>query len=102
MGQENLGISREKARREFLDKIDNAKTCLFDRELCLIIRTRRAVLEKQDVHNSCGFISDLCKETGRKKTSELCSKSAQAVLESEEKYHALRTKLQKMHPVKND
>jgi hypothetical protein len=29
MGQENLGISREKARREFLDKINNAKiACL--------------------------------------------------------------------------
>lgn len=84
-----LRISREKARREALDQINYAKTCVLARELCLIIRTHRAVLEKQDVHDCCGFISNLCKEAGCKEAGELCAKAAGAVLDSEEKYLAL-------------
>jgi hypothetical protein len=55
-------------------------------ELCLMIRTHIAVLEKQDVSYYCGLTSNLCKEAGCKETSELCAKAAEAVLESEERY----------------
>ena len=81
-----LRISREKARREVLDQVNYAKTCVLARELCLIIRKHRAVLEKKDVNDWCGFISGLCKEAGCKEASELCAKAAEVVLESEEKY----------------
>ena len=84
-----LRISCEKARREVLNQLNYVKTCVLARELCLIIRTHRAVLEKQDVHDCCGFISNLCKETGCKEASDLCAKAAEAILESEEKYLAL-------------
>lgn len=81
-----LKISREKAKRELLDQVNYAKTCVLSRELCLIIRTHRAILEKQDAKDWCGFISDLFEEAGCKKATELCAKAAQAVLESEEKH----------------
>jgi len=84
-----LEISREKARKEALEQINYIKTCVLARELCLIIRTHRAVLEKQDIHNCCSFISNLCKEAGCKDAGELCAKAAEVVLESEEKYLAL-------------
>jgi len=79
-------ISREKARMQVLDQFKYVKNCVLARELCLIIRTHRAVLEKQDVHNCCSFISKLCKEADCTESSGLCAKAAEAVLESEEKY----------------
>jgi hypothetical protein len=71
---------------QVLDQFKYIKTCVLARELCLLVRTHRAVLEKQDVHNCCSFISTLCKEAGCTEPSELCAKAAEAVLESEEKY----------------
>jgi len=56
------------------------------RELCLLIRTNRAVLEKQDVHEWCSFIAKLCREVGCTEPSELCAKAAEIVLQNEEKY----------------
>jgi len=53
------------------------------------------VLEKQNVHDWCSFIVGLCIEAGCVEPSELCTKVAEAVLESEEKYLELRAKLQK-------
>jgi hypothetical protein len=79
-------ISREKVRSQVLDQFKYVKTCVLARELCLLVRTHRAILEKQDVHDCCGFISKLCKEAGCTEASELCAKAAEAVLESEEKY----------------
>jgi hypothetical protein len=84
-----LRISREKARQEALDQINYAKTCVLARELCLIIRTHRAVLEKRDITYWCSFISGLCKEAGCKEAGALCAKAAGTVLESEEKYLSL-------------
>ena len=81
-----LKISREKARRQVLDRLKHVKTCVLARELCLLVRTHRAVLEKQDIHDCCGFISKLCKEAGCEEASDLCAKAAETVLESEEKY----------------
>jgi len=77
-------ISREKARSQVLEQFKYIKTCILARELCLLVRTHRAVLEKQDVHNCCSFISTLCKEAGCTEPSELCAKATEAVLESEE------------------
>jgi len=56
------------------------------RELCLLVRTNRAVLEKQDVHEWCSFIAKLCREAGCTEPSELCAKAAEIVLQNEEKY----------------
>ena len=57
------------------------------RELCLLVRTNRAVLEPKDVEEICHFISNLCKEEGCSEPSELCVKAAKAVnAKDEEKY----------------
>jgi hypothetical protein len=79
-------ISREKARSQVLDQFKYVKSCVLARELCLLVRTHRAVLEKQDVHDCCSFISTLCKEHSCIEASELCAKAAEAVLKSEEEY----------------
>jgi hypothetical protein len=52
----DLKISFEKARKETLSQIDHIRTCVLARELCLIIRTQRAVLQKQDVKECCSLI----------------------------------------------
>jgi len=40
----------------------------------------------EDAHDSCALISKLCQEAGCEEPSALCSKAAEAVLTSEEKY----------------
>jgi hypothetical protein len=84
-----LRISREKARRDVLDQITYAKTCVLARELCLIVRTHRAVLEKEDITDLCGYLSGLCKEAGCKEAIALCAKAAETIIESEKKYLSL-------------
>ena len=60
-----MEISRKNLRSEVLERIKYFKTCVMARELCLLVRTNRAVLEP----------------------SELCQKAAKAVsLGEEEKY----------------
>lgn len=56
------------------------------RELCLLVRTNRAVLDKKDVHTRCDLISKLCREAGCEEASDLCAKAAEAVMGSEETY----------------
>jgi hypothetical protein len=82
-----MEISRKNLRNEVLDRIKYVKTCVMARELCLLVRTNRAVLEPKDVHEICQFISNLCKEEGCIEPSELCNKAAEAVSSAdEEKY----------------
>ena len=81
-----MEISREKARRQVLDQFKYVKSCVLARELCLLVRTHRGVLQKKDVHDCCSFISTLCKEAGCTEAGELCANAAEAVLESEQKY----------------
>jgi hypothetical protein len=81
-----LELSRERARRQALAQFKNTRTCTLALELCLLVRTHRAVLEKQDVQDCCRFISELCKEAGCQEASELCAKAAEAVLGSEKTY----------------
>jgi hypothetical protein len=79
-------ISRKNLRDEVLERIKYVKTCVMARELCLLVRTNRAVLEPKDVQEVCQFVSNLCKE-GCVEPSELCMKAANAVGSAdEEKY----------------
>jgi hypothetical protein len=80
-------ISRKKLRDEVLERIKYVKTCVMARELCLLVRTNRAVLEPKDVKEVCLYISTLCREEGCSEPSELCRKAADAIgSKDEEKY----------------
>jgi len=80
-------ISRKNLRNEVLERIKFVKTCVMARELCLLVRTNRAVLEPKDVQEICQYISNLCKEEGCSEPSELCAKAAAAIgSNNEEKY----------------
>lgn len=82
-----MEISRKQLRSEILERVKYMRTCVMARELCLLIRTNRAVLEPQDVQEICQYISNLCREEGCAEPSELCTKAANAVGSSdEEKY----------------
>lgn len=82
-----MEISRKNLRSEVLERIKFVRTCVMARELCLLVRTNRAVLEPQDVQEICQHISKLCKEEGCGEPSELCNKAAAAVGSGdEEKY----------------
>ena len=73
-----LELSRQRARKRVLDRFKHVRTCLLARELCLLVRTNRAALNKEDVRDCCGFISKLCKESGCEEASDLCAKAAEA------------------------
>jgi hypothetical protein len=81
-----LELSREKVRKQALEQFECTKICTLTQELRLLIRTHIAVLEKEDVPACCTFISKLCREACCEETSELCAKTAEAVLGSEETY----------------
>ena len=82
-----MEISRRKLRDEVLKRIKYVKTCVMARELCLLVRTNRAVLEPKDVQDVCFYISNLCREEGCVEPSELCRKAAEAAgSHDEEKY----------------
>jgi len=81
-----LEISRKQLREEVLKRAKYVKTCVLARELCLLVRTNRAVLEPKDVHDMCLHVSGLCKEHECEEPSELCRKAAEAVLTDEKKY----------------
>ena len=82
-----MEISRKNLRNEVLERIKYVKTCVMARELCLLVRTNRAVLEPKDVQDVCLYISNLCKEEGCSEPSEMCAKAAKAVSSAdEEKY----------------
>jgi len=79
-----LEISRKKMREEVLERVKYVKTCVLAREVCLLVRTNRAVLEPKDVEDICKSISNLCKEEGCLEQSEMCRKAAEAVGTKEE------------------
>lgn len=82
-----MEISRKNLRDEVLERVKYVKTCVMARELCLLVRTNRAVLEPKDVIEICEYISNLCKEEGCREPSEICTKAAKAIESSnEEKY----------------
>ena len=79
-----MEISRKKLREEVLERVRFVKTCVLAREVCLLVRTNRAVLEPKDVQEICLYVSKLCKEEGCQEPSEVCRKAAEAVGSSEE------------------
>lgn len=79
-----MEISRKKLRDEVLDRIKYVKTCVMARELCLLVRTNRAVLEPKDVQDLCRHISVLCEQEGCSEASEFCQKAATAISAKEE------------------
>lgn len=81
-----LELTRERARRQALEEFEHTKTCMLARELCFLVRTQRALLEKDDVHNCCSYISKLCKEAHCDEQSEMCGNAAEAVMGNEETY----------------
>ncbi len=81
-----MELSRQRARKRVLEKFKHIRTCVLARELCLLVRTNRAVLNKEDIRECCSFISKLCKEAGCEEPSDLCAKAAEAVMKSEETY----------------
>ena len=82
-----MEISRKNLRDEVLQRIKYVKTCVVARELCLLVRQNRAVLEPKDVQEVCSFISNLCREEGCSEASELCQKAASSIgLADEAKY----------------
>ncbi len=81
-----LELSRQKVREQALKKFKYIRTCMLARELCLLIRSNRAVLNKEDVKTCCSFVSKLCREAGCKEASELCVKAAEAIMENEQEY----------------
>ncbi|HEX9262713.1 MAG TPA: hypothetical protein VF893_09330 [Candidatus Bathyarchaeia archaeon] len=84
---EIVEISRKKMRQEILERIKYVKTCVMARELCLLVRSNRAVLEPKDVREICSYISDLCKEEGCTEPSEMCKRAADAIgTKEEERY----------------
>ncbi|UCE15576.1 MAG: hypothetical protein JSV12_06795 [Candidatus Bathyarchaeota archaeon] len=81
-----MKLSRQKMRENVLGRFKFVKTCVLARELCLLVRTNRVVFNTKDANNCCTYIATLCREAGCKEPSDLCSKAAEAVLASEEKY----------------
>jgi len=81
-----LELSRQRMRKRVLDQFKHVRTCVLARELCLLARTNRVALSKEDVRDCCSFISKLCKEAGCKEASDLCAKATGAVMESEKTY----------------
>jgi hypothetical protein len=80
-------ISRKKMRQEILERIKYVKTCVMARELCLLVRSNRAVLEPKDVQEVCCYISGLCKEEGCNEPSEMCERAAESIgTKDEERY----------------
>jgi len=81
-----LELSRQRMREHTLDQIKHIRTCVLASELCLLVRTNRVAFNAEDAREHCTFIAKLCKEAGCGEQSDLCSKAAEAVLTSEEKY----------------
>jgi len=81
-----LELSRQKMREQALNRFKYLRTCVLARELCLLVRANRVTFDVEDAHDSCAFVAKLCQEAGCEEPSALCSKAAEAVLTSEEKY----------------
>ena len=74
-----MEISRKNLRTEILERIKYVRTCVLAREVCLLVRTNRAVLEPKDVEDICLSISTLCKEEKCDEASEMCKKAVDAI-----------------------
>jgi hypothetical protein len=82
----SMELSRQQLREQALQRFKYVRTCILARELCLLVRTNRVAFNMKDAQECCKFISTLCSEAGCDEQSQICSKAAEAVGESEEKY----------------
>ena len=89
MEEIRLELSRQRMREYALSQFKHVRTCILARELCLLVRTNRVAFNAEDAREHCAFIAKLCSEAGCKEQSDLCSKAAEAVLTSEERYLGL-------------
>lgn len=79
MEAKDLEMSRKKLHDEILERIKYVRTCVLAREICLLVRTNRAVLDPKDVQEICSSVSKLCKEEDCQEPSEMCRKAAESV-----------------------
>ena len=79
-----MEISRKKLRDEVLERIKYVQNCVLAREMCLLVRTNRAVLQPKDVQEICLSISKRCKEFGCQEASDVCSKASEAIGSADE------------------
>jgi hypothetical protein len=84
--KKDLEVSRQKLREQTLSRFKYIRTCVLARELCLLIRSNRVALSKEDVKESCQTISKLCNEAGCQEQSELCKKAAETLTQDEQQY----------------
>lgn len=80
-----MELSRQRLREQTRSRFKYIRTCVLARELCLLVRSNRGALDKEDVKECCLHISKLCKESGCEEQSELCKKAVEA-LDDEAKY----------------
>lgn len=85
-GEDKGGVKSPKMREHTLNQFKHIRTCILARELCLLLRTNGAAFSVEDTREHCAFIAKLCDEASCKEQSDLCSKAAETVLTSEEKY----------------
>ena len=81
-----MELTRQEMRQHTLDQFKHVRTCVLARELCLLVRSSRAVLNAEDIRRFCSFIASLCREAGCKKTSDLCAEAAEAVVKDEKRH----------------
>lgn len=81
-----MELSRREKRRYALDKFKYVRTCVLARELCLLVRSARASLNKRDVRKCCSFIASLCREAGCEEASDICAEATEAVMKEEKHY----------------
>ena len=81
-----LELSRKQLREKALSRIKYVRTCVLARELCLIVRTNRAVFTRDDVKKYCSFVSQLCKEADCVEQSKICKQASEIVGGDEEQY----------------
>jgi hypothetical protein len=73
-------------RQHALDEFKYVRTCVLARELCHLVRSRRAFLNAEDIRCFCSFVASLCKEAGCKEVSDLCAETAEAVVKDEKRH----------------
>ncbi len=81
-----MELAREEIRQHALDELEYVRTCVLARELCSLVRSRRAFLNAEDVRRFCSFIASLCREANCKKNSDLCAEVAEAVVKNEKRH----------------
>ena len=81
-----MELTRQEMRQHAVDEFKYVRTCMLAKELCLLVRSSRAVLNAEDVRRFCSFIASLCREAGCKEASALCTEAAEPVVKDEKRH----------------